>query len=201
MLDLPAEPFNRHATPLELLASRRSGKARDLIAPGPDAEQLDVMLRLATRVPDHGKLAPWGIVIIPQAERQAFAQGLVAAYSAEKPDAGRLELQAMQDFAQQAPTLLAVLSTPNPSSHIPVWEQELSAGALCQNLLLAGHALGFLGNWLTGWPAYSPGVLTLLGAAPPARVAGFLFFGSSDKPLEERPRPDRAAVVSYWAAT
>lgn len=201
MLDFAAEPFNRRASPLDLLASRRSGKARDLVAPGPDADQLEALLRLGTRVPDHGKLAPWRIVVVPQAQRAAFAQGLVDAYRAEKPEAGRLELQAMQDFAQQAPALLAVLSTPSKESHIPLWEQELSAGALCQNLLLAGHALGFLGNWLTGWPAYSPRVLNLLGAEPPARIAGFLFFGSCDKALEERPRPDLGTVVSTWAAT
>lgn len=201
MPNLAAEPFNRVTTPLELLVSRRSGKARDLAAPCPDAEQLDTLLRMGTRVPDHGKLAPWRIIVVAREQREAFATGLVAAYSAEKPEAGRLEVQAMRDFALQAPTLLIVLSTPKPESHIPLWEQELSVGALCQNLLLAGHAHGFLGNWLTGWPAYSPSVLELLGAAPPARVAGFLFFGSCDKALEERPRPDLATVVSRWSAT
>ncbi|MCU0890731.1 MAG: nitroreductase family protein, partial [Sandarakinorhabdus sp.] len=93
--------------------------------------------------------------------------------------------------------LITIIASPKPS-HIPLWEQELSVGAACQNLMLAAHAHGFVANWLTGWAAYDAQVLALLGGAAPERIAGFFFIGTQDKPLEERPRPDLSAVVSHW---
>lgn len=189
--------FNDRSTPLSLLASRRSGKPRDMVAPGPDAEQLREMLTIAARTPDHGKLAPWRFVIVEGNRREALAGLLVDAYRAERPDAGRLEIEAMQQFAHQAPTLVVVLSSPKESSKIPLWEQQLSAGAVAMNLLHAAHAMGFVGGWLTGWPAYSDAVRDAFGAAP-ERIAGFVFIGSPSRDLEERPRPDMDMIVSYW---
>jgi nitroreductase len=189
------DSFNDPATPARLLATRRSGKAREIVAPGPDKDQLAAILATAARVPDHGKLFPWRFVVIEN--RAAFADALLAIYLAGKPDAGRLEREAVTQFAVQSPCLVAVLSSPKPS-HIPLWEQELSAGALCQNLLIATHAHGLVGNWLTGWAAYDEGVLTLLGGAAPERIAGFFFIGTQAKPLEERPRPDMAAITMNW---
>lgn len=188
--------FNDLSSTLSLLATRRSGKPREMIAPGPDEAQLRRILDLAMRVPDHGKLFPWRFVTIEN--RPAFADMLRQAYLASKPDAGRLELEAMETFAQQAPTLVAVLSTPSQSSKIPLWEQQLSAGAVCMNLLVAAHATGFVGSWITGWPAYSPDVVAALGGAPVDRIAGFIFLGSPSRELEERPRPAHEAVVSTW---
>jgi len=190
--------FNDLSTTAALLATRRSAKPRDMIAPGPDAGQLRRILEAAMRVPDHGKLNPWRFVIIEADQRPAFADLLEQAYRAEKPDAGRLELEAMVQFAHQAPVKVAVLSTPTENSSIPLWEQQLSAGAACMNLLLATHAAGFVGSWLTGWPAYNGAVLASLGGAPTDRIAGFLFLGSPSRPLEERPRPAYEAVVSTW---
>jgi nitroreductase len=190
--------FNDTSTPIALLETRRSGKPRDMIAPGPDEAALARILRAAMRVPDHGKLAPWRFVIIPNEARDAFATLLTEAYLAEKPEAGRLELESMAQFAHQAPTLVAILSKPVSHRKIPAWEQELSAGAACMNLLTATHALGFVGSWLTGWPAYSSAVRDALGATD-ERVAGFIFIGSPGRPLEERPRPDPADIVSIWA--
>ncbi|MCJ8158407.1 nitroreductase [Sphingomonas sp. LaA6.9] len=189
--------FNDRSTPLSLLASRRSGKPRDMVAPGPDAEQLREMLTIAARTPDHGKLAPWRFVIVEGNRREALAGLLVDAYRAERPEAGRLEIEAMQQFAHQAPTLVVVLSSPKESSKIPLWEQQLSAGAVAMNLLHAAHAMGFVGGWLTGWPAYSDAVRDAFGAAP-ERIAGFVFIGSPSRDLEERPRPDMDMIVSYW---
>jgi nitroreductase len=190
--------FNNLSTPLSLVETRRSAKPRDMIAPGPDDAQLDRILAAAMRVPDHGKLAPWRFVVISAGRRQAFADLLTSAYRAQKPDAGRLEIEAMEQFAQQAPAMVAVLSTPVEQSKIPLWEQELSAGALCMNLLVATHASGFTGCWLTGWPAYSDDVRDALGGRPGDRVAGFVFIGTPGRLLEERPRPDFEAVVSRW---
>jgi nitroreductase len=189
--------FNDTSSPIALLHTRRSGKPRDMIAPGPDAGQLEAILKAAIRVPDHGKLAPWRFVIVGSAQREVLSALLVAAYRREKPDAGRLELESMEQFAHQAPALVVALSKPVAGSKIPVWEQELSSGAACMNLLTAAHALGFVGSWLTGWPAYSDAVRDAFGDAD-ERIAGFLFLGSPARPLEERPRPDFAAVVTAW---
>lgn len=189
--------FNDISTPLDLLLTRRSGKARDMAAPGPDADQLATILRAASRVPDHGKLAPWRFVVVPGEARGRLADLLEKAYLDEKPEAGRLELQAMRDYATNAPCLVVVLSHPNPASHIPLWEQQLSVGAVCMNLLNAAHAQGFVANWLTGWPAFSPAVRDALGE-PGELVAGFMFIGTPLKPLEERPRPALGDIVRYW---
>ncbi|QGP78742.1 nitroreductase family protein [Sphingobium sp. CAP-1] len=189
--------FNDLSSPLALLQTRRSGKPRDLIAPGPDDAQLRQILEVALRTPDHGKLAPWRFVIVPQDKRDALAALLEAAYRAEKPDAGRLEIEAMHQFAQQAPTLVVALSAPVVGSKIPVWEQELSAGAAIMNLLHATHALGFAGGWLTGWPSYNDDVRDAFGGAG-EKIAGFIFIGTPGRPQEERPRPEYDDSVSVW---
>lgn len=189
--------FNDTHTPLSLLLSRRSGKPRDMVAPGPDAEQMAIILTAASRVPDHGKLTPWRFVTVAADQRDALADLLVTAYRAEKPEAGKLELDAMVQFAQQAPSLVVVLSSPVSSSKIPLWEQELSVGAACMQLLNAAHALGFVGGWLTGWPTYSNHVRDAFGSVE-ERIAGFIFIGSPSKALEERPRPNLSDVVRAW---
>jgi nitroreductase len=189
--------FNDLSSPLALLQTRRSGKPRDLIAPGPDDAQLRQILEVALRTPDHGKLAPWRFVIVPQDKRAALATVLEQAYRAEKPDAGRLEIEAMHQFAHQAPTLVVALSAPVAGSKIPLWEQELSAGAAIMNLLHAAHALGFAGGWLTGWPSFNEDVRDVFGG-PGEKIAGFVFIGTSGKAQEERPRPAYDAIVSTW---
>jgi nitroreductase len=189
--------FNDLSSPLALLQTRRSGKPRDLIAPGPDDAQLRQILEVALRTPDHGKLAPWRFVIVPQDKRAALATVLEQAYRAEKPDAGRLEIEAMHQFAHQAPTLVVALSAPVTGSKIPLWEQELSTGAAIMNLLHATHALGFAGGWLTGWPSFNADVRDAFGG-PGEKIAGFVFIGTSGKAQEERPRPAYDAIVSTW---
>ncbi|MBN2972589.1 nitroreductase [Roseomonas aeriglobus] len=189
--------FNDPTSPLTLLATRRSGKPRDMVAPGPDAAQLADIVQIASRVPDHGKLAPWRFVAVGADQRDAFATLLQAAYRVDKPDAGRLEAEAIDQFARQAPTLVVVLSSPKRESHIPLWEQELSAGAACMQLLNAATAHGFVGGWLTGWAAFSPMVRDAFGGAE-ERIAGFVFLGSPSRPLEERPRPALENILSPW---
>lgn len=189
--------FNDRSTPLSLLKTRRSGKPRDLVAPGPSPQQLREILAIAARTPDHGKLAPWRFVIVRADQRDALAGTLVAAYRAERPQAARLEIEAIEQFARQAPCLVVALSAPRPESHIPLWEQELSAGAACMNMLHATHAMGFAGGWLTGWATYSDMVRDAFGAAP-ERIAGFLFLGTPGRALDERPRPDLDSIVREW---
>ncbi|WP_448658213.1 nitroreductase family protein [Sphingomonas sp. CJ99] len=188
--------FNDRTSPLTLLATRRSGRPREMVAPGPDEAELRGMIALAARTPDHGKLAPWRFVIVPPDARDALSDLLTSAYRAEKPEAGRLEIEAMETFAHHAPALVVVLHSPK-HSHIPAWEQELSTGAATMNLLHAVHAHGYVGGWLTGWPTYSDAVRDAFGAAN-ERIAGFVFIGSPAKPLEERPRPAIEDIVSIW---
>lgn len=189
--------FNDTSSPLALLRTRRSGKPRDMITPGPDASQLHTILEAAMRVPDHGKLAPWRFVVIGSDERENLKSILVAAYRADRPDAGRLEIEAIERFATEAPTLVVVLSSPVQPSKIPLWEQELSAGAAIMTMLTAATASGFVVSWLTGWAAYSDAVRSAFGG-PHERIAGFVYFGSPARTLEERPRPDFHSVVTLW---
>lgn len=190
--------FNDQTSPLTALATRRSGKARDLVSPGPDAAQMAQILGLAARTPDHGKIAPWRFVTVAADQRERLAGIIADAYRAERPTASAAEIGNMADFARQAPALVVMLYSPRSESHIPLWEQELSAGAAGMNLLHAAHALGFAGSWLTGWPAFSEAVRDAFGAAP-ERIVGFFFLGTPARALEERPRPDMAQVASAWA--
>jgi nitroreductase len=189
--------FNDLSSPSALMASRRSGKARNLAAPGPDAAQLRRILTAAARVPDHGKIFPWRFVVIGPEQRETFAALLHRAYAADVIEPREKERSGIDEFAYQAPMLVVAISRPDESRPIPLWEQQLSAGAACMNLLVAAAAEGFQGCWLTEWPAYSETVRQAF--TDTGRIAGFLFLGTSSRPLEERPRPDYEDVVSDWA--
>ena len=189
--------FNDNSSTMALLASRRSGKPRDMIAPGPTPAQLDAMLAAAVRVPDHGKLNPWRFVIVGDDQRDRLGDLLVDAYQ-HRPDASAAEVEGVRAFAHQAPALVVALSSPVVPHKIPVWEQELSAGSAIMNLLIAAHAHGFVGSWITGWAAYNDRVRDAFGRTG-ERIAGFIFIGTPARPLEERPRPAYDRVVTRWA--
>ena len=155
------------------------------------------MLEIALRTPDHGKLHPWRFVHVPRERRADFAAMLQRAYRVDNPSPGRLEIEATDRFAHQAPELIVALSSPTEGHKIPTWEQQLSCGAALMNLVLAAHAAGFAAGWVTGWAAYSDEVLRAFGA-PPERIAGFVFVGTPGGELEERPRPEPEAVISTW---
>jgi nitroreductase len=188
--------FNDRSSLLGYLQTRRSGKPRDMVAPGPDDAEIDAMIAIAARTPDHGKLAPWRFVVVPADKRQAFAALLRQAQAAENPAVTQAQLEASDRFANEGEALIVVLSAP-VDSHIPRWEQELSAGAATMNLLHAAHAMGYVASWLTGWMAYSDTVRDAFGS-PTERVAGFVFIGSPGRPLDERPRPDLARIGTRW---
>ena len=191
--------LNDLSTPLSLLATRRSGKARELAAPGPSEEQLSEILRIAARTPDHGKLAPWRFVIIGSDQRGAFASLLRHALSRSDPAASPAHFQKADDFAHSGETLVVLLSAPVENHKIPVWEQQMSCGAVAMNLLHAAHAMGFVGSWLTGWYAYDPTVREAFCLAN-ERIAGFFFLGSPTLPLAERPRPELSEITRRWVA-
>ena len=193
-----ATMFNDRSSLLAHLATRRSGKPRDMIAPGPDPAQLRAIIALALRTPDHGKLAPWRIVTVAADQREALATLLKTAWVKENPGAAGLDLSALDQFAHQAPTLLVLISTPVPGAKIPVWEQQMSAGAVGMNLLHAAHAHGFVASWLTGWAAYSPDVKTAFDAGADDTIVGYFFIGTAGRDLDERPRPEYDDVVRAW---
>lgn len=188
--------FNDRSSLPAFFATRRSGKPRDMIAPGPDPAQMRRILEAGMRVPDHGKLAPWRFVVIGPDQRDAFAALLHRAFRETEPAPSERDAAAIEEFAHQAPALVVVVSTADPAAKIPVWEQELSAGAACMNLLNAAHAEGFVGGWLTGWPSYSDTVRAAF--APSGRIAGFIFLGTPARELQERPRPAFDDVVADW---
>ncbi len=169
-----------------------------MVDPGPDADQLRQILEVAIRVPDHGKLAPWRFVHVPRERRNELADLLDRAYRLDNPEPARPELEAVQRFAHQAPTLVVAISSPVEGTKIPLWEQELSCGAACMNLMIAAHALGFVAGWITGWATYSPEVLKAFGREN-ERVAGFIFIGTPGAELQERPRPAFDYACSDWS--
>src|SRR6185295_14359823 len=176
--------LNDRSSILSLLATRRSGKPRELIGPGPSPAELEKILTIAARVPDHGKLTPWRFVLIGDDQRDALARLLHQALA--------------EEVAHYAGQLVVLVAAPTEGHKIPVWEQQLSAGTAGMNLLLAAHALGFVAGWVTGWQAYSPRVIAAL-CAPGERIAGFIFIGHPQRELEERPRPALSDVVRRWA--
>lgn len=187
--------FNNLSSLPAYLASRRSGKPRDMVEPGPDAAQLDAMLHLAMRTPDHGKLFPWRFIRV--GDRKAFAALLEKAFVAANPDARPVQIEAAVAPAFMSPTLVILLHAPQPSPKIPLWEQQLSAGAVAMNLLHAAHAHGFVASWITGWASYDPVVRAALCKGE-ERIAGLFYIGTAGQPLEERPRPDPADIVRNW---
>ncbi len=180
------------------LSSRRSGKARELVAPGPNAIIMADILRMSARTPDHGKLFPWRFVVIE--DRAAFAALLGRAFIAANPDARTAQIDAVVAPAYMAPALILLLHAPQPSAKIPEWEQQLSTGAVAMNLLHAAHAFGFAANWITGWACYDPVIQSELCEGT-ERIAGLFFIGTPSAPLEERPRPDMIHIVRRWPAS
>lgn len=190
--------LNDRSSAISLLETRRSGKPREMVAPGPSEDELHQILNIAMRVPDHGKLAPWRFVVVGKEQRDHLAVLLHKALQAEDECAGPAHHEKEDQFAQQGEALIVVISSPIAGHKIPVWEQELSAGAAAMNLLTAAHAMGYVGGWITGWRAYSP-MVNAAFAGPGERIAGFIFIGSPARDLEERPRPDPAQIVKKWA--
>ena len=190
--------LNDRSSAISLLETRRSGKPREMVAPGPSEDELRQILNIAMRVPDHGKLAPWRFVVVDKDQRDHLAVLLHKALQAEDECAGPAHHEKEDQFAQQGEALIVVISSPIAGHKIPVWEQELSAGAAAMNLLTAAHAMGYVGGWITGWRAYSP-MVNAAFAGPGERIAGFIFIGSPARELEERPRPDPAQIVKKWA--
>ena len=201
--DIPAAPAFGDALPvsaspevLAFLARRRSASALSLRAPGPSDQELDGLLTLAARVPDHGKLAPWRFIVLEGGDKAVFAARLeaLAAGQADAP-----KLIAKLGKLKAPPMGVAVVSR-TVEGDIPGWEQLLSAGAVCTTLLYAATAMGYGANWITDWYAYDPRARAALGLSLDEQVAGFVFIGTAAEAPQERVRPDVAALTGVWKA-
>ena len=174
---------------LELLNSRRSVKPIEMTGPGPDARELEKLLTIASRVPDHGKLAPWRFIVFEGEARDAAGEVIAKRFAAEHPEATAEQLAFERNRLARAPLVIAVVSRAAPHVKIPEWEQQLSAGAAAMALVVGAHAMGFAASWITEWYAYDRAVLDGLGLDAHERIAGFVHIGRPRKPPEERDRP------------
>ena len=190
-------PLNQPAPQaLALLLSRRSGSAKAMKEPGPSQSELATILKAAARVPDHGKIFPWRFIVFAGEARARAGELLKRVREAEGEQPQQLEEERLRFL--RAPLVVAVVSAAREQIRIPVWEQELSAGAACQTILVASHALGYVANWITEWCAYHPLVKEGLGLRSGERIAGFIYIGTSATELEERTRPEMDRIVRYF---
>ena len=189
--------LNDRSSALALLLTRRSAKPRDLVGPGPTPSELEVILAIAARTPDHGKLFPWRFVTVAADQRNAFGALLREALVEHDPCATIAHHQKEDEFAHYAGQLVVLVSAAVEGHKIPLWEQELSCGAAAMNLLLGATALGYVAGWVTGWRAYSERVRAAF-CEPGERIAGFIFIGHPGRDMEDRPRQPATALVKRW---
>jgi nitroreductase len=183
---------------IKLLTTRRSSKPIELGGPGPSAAEIDTLLTVASRVPDHGKLTPWRFIVFEGEARRSAGDAIAAAFTAKYPDAKPEQVEFERQRLTRAPLVVAVVSRAGPHVKIPEWEQVLSSGAAAMNLVLAAHALGYGANWITEWYAYDRSVLDALGLAPHERIAGFVHIGTPPGQPEDRPRPPLDEIVTRF---
>ena len=183
---------------LEALGRRRSVLARNLRGPGPDAESLQCILTIATRVPDHGQIGPWRFVVFEGDARLAFGDILAERYQALHPGTDELALEQERGRFMRAPIVVAVISAPDLERRIPEWEQRMSAGAVCLNMLNAATLSGFGAQWLTEWYAYDDAVLAALDLELHEKIAGFVYIGTAIEAPRERPRGPLGPRLSYF---
>lgn len=183
---------------IEFLKTRRSVKPRDMNGTGPSAAELETILTIGSRVPDHGKIAPWRFIVF-EGDARKRASGIIAEIFARKnADASEQDIAKARDSLTEAPLVIAVVSSPKSHPKVPPWEQQLSAGASALNIVTAATALGYGANWLTGWFAYDRDVMENLGLTPDERFVGFIHIGKSDRPKDDRPRPALSDVVTRF---
>ena len=185
---------------LELLKTRRSVKPMELGGPGPSAAEIETLLTIASRVPDHGKLAPWRFIVFEGEARKQAGETIAKIFRETHADATPEQIAFERKRLARAPLVIAVISRAAPHAKIPEWEQQLSAGAAAMNLVTAAHATGYAASWITEWYAYDRRVLDALGLSPSERIAGFVHIGRPAKPPEDRERPKLADIVTRYGA-
>ena len=188
------------ADALNLLKTRRSVKPIELAGPAPTAAEIETLLTVASRVPDHGKLTPWRFIVFEGDARIKAGAKIAEVFKLNRPDATPDQVEMEGKRLARAPLVIAVVSRAGAHGKIPEWEQVLSAGAAATSLVFAAHAMGFAASWLTEWYAYDRRVLDTLGLAPNERIAGFVHIGRPAKPTEDRPRPPLKEIVTRFDA-
>jgi len=193
-----APPAFNHPAPgaMDLLLTRRSGSAKAMTGPGPSADELRTILTAAARAPDHGKLFPWRFILFEGDARARFGEVLAACLPNEEATPERQTMERGRFL--RAPVVVGVVSRVREGIPIPAWEQQLSAGAVCQTMLVAATAMGFVANWLTEWYAFSAKIAESLGLKDGERIAGFIYIGKAAQPLEERVRPEIDKITTRF---
>jgi nitroreductase len=183
---------------IELLKNRRSVKPREMSGPGPSPAELETILTIASRVPDHGKLMPWRFIVFEADARVRAGELIAQVFARKNPAAPSAEIEVEKGRLMEAPLVIGVVSLTKLHPKVPPWEQELSAGASAMNIVTAATALGYGANWLTGWFAFDRDVLDGLGLKPEEKLAGFIHIGTPPGPIEDRPRPALADIVTRF---
>ncbi|MBR0703050.1 nitroreductase [Bradyrhizobium diazoefficiens] len=183
---------------IELLKTRRSVKPREMTGPGPSAAELETILTIGARVPDHGKLAPWRFIIFEGDARQRAGEVIANVFARKNPGAPAADVEIERKRLMDAPLVIGIVSFTKPHPKVPAFEQELSAGASAMNIVTAATALGYGACWLTGWFSFDRDVLDGLGLKPDEKLAGFIHVGKPTKPSEDRPRPFLSEIVTRF---
>jgi nitroreductase len=184
---------------IELLKSRRSIKPIEMTGPGPTTDELETILTLGARVPDHGKLVPWRFIVFEGAAREKAGNLFAEIFKRKNPQATPDQVEVERKRFLHAPLVIGVVSRARPHVKIPEWEQELSAGASAMNIITAANGLGYVASWLTGWIAFDRDALTALGLAADEKMAGFVHIGRATRPSEDRDRPALSDIVTRFS--
>ena len=183
---------------IDLLKTRRSVKPIELAGPAPTAAEIETLLTIASRVPDHGKLTPWRFIVFEGDARLKAGATIAEVFKQNRPEATPDQVEMEGKRLARAPLVIAVVSRAGAHVKIPEWEQVLSAGAAAMSLVLAAHALGFAANWITEWYAYDRNALAALGLQEHEKIAGFIHIGTPVQPPEDRPRPPLAEIATRF---
>jgi nitroreductase len=183
---------------IELLKSRRSMKPREMTGPGPSPAEIETILTIGARVPDHGKLTPWRFILFEGDARVRAGEIIAKVFAGKNPQASSAEIEIEKKRLTDAPLVIGVVSFTKPHPKVPPWEQELSAGASAMNIVTAATALGYGACWLTGWFAFDRDVLNGFGLKADEKLAGLIHIGTASKPSEDRPRPSLSEIVTRF---
>lgn len=183
---------------IDLLTTRRSVKPVEMTGPGPSPAELETILTIGARVPDHGKIVPWRFIVFEGEARAKAGEIFAKIFRLKNVTATPDQVEAEKKRFMHAPLVIAVVSRTSKHPKVPLWEQELSAGASAMNIIHAAHALGYVANWLTGWMAFDRDVMSALGLSEDEKIAGFIHIGRSARPADDRPRPALGDIVTRF---
>lgn len=187
---------SQNKTVTDFMLNRRSVLIKNMTEPGPSTDELETILTIATRVPDHRKLEPWRLLVLEGESRRQFGETL-ARVKAEKEAMHDIQVDIEKQCFMRAPLVIVVIASP-VEHKTPIEEQVLSAGAVCQNINIAAGSLGYASQWVTGWSCLDKDALKAVGLKEKEFIAGYLYIGSCDEKPAERKRPELADVVTHW---